>query len=45
LVRRRADGAIVRRAGDVVVGDSLAIRLAEVELDASVETIRKLSTD
>jgi exodeoxyribonuclease VII large subunit len=45
LVRRRADGAIVRRAGDVVVGDSLAIRLAEVELDASVEAIRKLSTD
>lgn len=44
LVRRRADGAIVRRAEDVAEGDRLAVRLAEVELDATVETIRKLST-
>ncbi len=42
LVRRSEDGAIVRRAGDVAEGDVLAIRLAEIELDATVEGVRKL---
>ncbi|MCP4036299.1 MAG: exodeoxyribonuclease VII large subunit [bacterium] len=42
LVRRRADGAIVRRGEDVSVGDSLAVRLAESELDATVERIQEL---
>lgn len=42
LVRRSEDGAIVRRAGDVAQGDVLAIRLAEIELDATVEGVRKL---
>ncbi len=44
LVRRRADDAIVRRAEDVAVGDSLALRLAEAELEATVEKVEKLST-
>jgi exodeoxyribonuclease VII large subunit len=42
LVRRSADAAIVRRSEDVAVGDSLAVRLAEVELDATVVAVRKL---
>jgi exodeoxyribonuclease VII large subunit len=44
LVRRRADDAIVRRAEDVAVGDSLAVRLAEAEIEATVEKVAKLST-
>lgn len=44
LVRRRADDAIVRRAEDVAVGDSLALRLAEAELEATVEKVEKLAT-
>jgi exodeoxyribonuclease VII large subunit len=43
LVRRRADDAIVRRAEDVAVGDSLAVRLAEAEIEATVEKVAKLS--
>jgi exodeoxyribonuclease VII large subunit len=39
LVRRRSDGAIVRNAGDVAVGDSLAIRLAEAALEATVDAV------
>jgi exodeoxyribonuclease VII large subunit len=42
LVRRAADGAIVCRAGDVAEGDALSVRLAEIELDATVEGVRKL---
>ena len=42
LVRRGVDGSIVRRAEDVDAGDSLAIRLAEIELDATVDQVRKL---
>jgi exodeoxyribonuclease VII large subunit len=44
LVRRGADGAIVRRAEDVAEGESLAVRLAEIELDATVIRVRKLPT-
>lgn len=39
LVRRSADGAIVRREGDVAVGDSLAVRLAEVDVEATVSEV------
>ena len=41
IVERAADGAIVRRAGDVAVGDGLRVRLAEGELDARVEAARE----
>lgn len=44
LVRRGADGAIVRGAEDVAEGESLAVRLAEIELDATVIRVRKLPT-
>jgi exodeoxyribonuclease VII large subunit len=37
LVRREADGAIVRRATDVASGDRLKIRLAEGEIAARTE--------
>ena len=40
IVQRRDDGAIVRRAGEVAVGDGLRVRLAEGELDARVEAVR-----
>lgn len=43
IVERAADGAIVRRAGDVAVGDGLRVRLAEGELDARVEAAREAS--
>ena len=39
LVRRSADGAIVRRAQDVAVGDSLAVRLAEIDVEATVDSV------
>ena len=35
-VVQRADGAVVRRPADVATGDSLRLRLAEGELDATV---------
>ena len=41
LVRRAADGAIVRREADLAVGDRLAVRLAEADVDATVEQVRK----
>ena len=43
IVERAVDGAIVRRAGDVAVGDGLRVRLAEGELDARVEAAREAS--
>lgn len=39
LVRRSPDGAIVRRAGDVAVGDSLSVRAAEVDIEATVDKV------
>ncbi len=36
LVRHAGSGAIVRRAGDVVPGDRLAIRTAEADIEAEV---------
>ncbi len=42
LVRRASDGAIVRRADQLVAGDSLAIRVAEAEIDAVVSAARPL---
>ncbi|MDH3520486.1 MAG: hypothetical protein OEM49_08525, partial [Myxococcales bacterium] len=40
LVRRARDGAIVRAAADVGAGEALAIRVAEADLEAVVETVR-----
>ena len=37
------DGAIVRRAEDLEVGESIAVRVAEAELDAVVEAVRTLA--
>ena len=42
LVRRARDGAIVRTAGQLETGERLAIRVAEAELEASVEAVRAL---
>lgn len=39
LVCRSADGAIVRRLGDVTVGDALSVRLAEIDVEARVESV------
>ena len=39
LVRRSADGRVVRRAEDVAVGDVLAVRLAEIDVEATVDEI------
>ncbi len=44
IVRRGRDAAIVREAGQVTRGERLAIRVAEAELDASVERVRALPT-
>jgi hypothetical protein len=41
-VRRARDGAIVRTAGQLEVGERLAVRVAEAELEASVEAVRAL---
>jgi exodeoxyribonuclease VII large subunit len=41
IVQRADDGAIVRRAAEVAVGDGLRVRLAEGELDARVEAVRE----
>jgi exodeoxyribonuclease VII large subunit len=41
IVQRADDGAIVRRAAEVGVGDGLRVRLAEGELDARVEATRE----
>ncbi|MCP5042686.1 MAG: exodeoxyribonuclease VII large subunit [bacterium] len=40
LVRRSADGAIVRGEADVAVGDRLAVRLAQVDVEATVNKLR-----
>ena len=45
LVRRAADGAIVRTAHQVGPGDSLDIRVAEAELKATVASVRSLVAD
>lgn len=37
ICERRADGVIVRRAGDVAPGDAVSVRLAEDTLDCTVE--------
>jgi exodeoxyribonuclease VII large subunit len=42
LVRRARDGAIVRRADQLEAGERLAVRVAEAELEASVEAVRAL---
>ncbi|MHC4164081.1 MAG: exodeoxyribonuclease VII large subunit, partial [Planctomycetota bacterium] len=42
LVRRARDGAIVRSPADVAAGERLAIRVAEAELDATLEAVRAL---
>jgi exodeoxyribonuclease VII large subunit len=42
LVRRADDGAIVRTAADVAHGDRLSIRVAEAELEATLEVARAL---
>ena len=40
LVRRASDGAIVREANEVTVGETVSIRLARAVLEARVETSR-----
>ncbi|MDP6977319.1 MAG: exodeoxyribonuclease VII large subunit [Myxococcota bacterium] len=40
LVRRKRDGAVVRRESEVAVGDALEVRLAEVDLEATVDIVR-----
>jgi exodeoxyribonuclease VII large subunit len=42
LVRRHRDGAIVRRAEDLELGERLSVRLAEAELEAVVESATSL---
>jgi exodeoxyribonuclease VII large subunit len=42
LVRRSDDGTIVRGVGDAGVGDALSVRVAEAELDVSVNRSRRL---
>ena len=42
LVRRARDGEIIRRADQFQPGERLAIRVAEAELEAVVETARPL---
>ncbi|MDJ0848075.1 MAG: exodeoxyribonuclease VII large subunit [Myxococcota bacterium] len=42
LVRRARDGAIVRRPDQVEVGERLAVRVAEADLEAVVEASRPL---
>lgn len=44
LVRKSADGTVVRRAEDVAVGDTLAVRAAEVDLTATIDGIVKRPT-
>lgn len=44
ICERRADGAIVRRADDVEVGDSISILLAEDTLDCRVDATHKGTT-
>ena len=39
LARRAADGGIVRRVGDIAPGERLAVRVAEAEIEASVERV------
>ena len=42
IVRRARDGAVVRSAQQLAAGERLAIRLAEAELEASVERVAPL---
>ena len=39
LARRAADGGIVRRADDIAPGERLSVRVAEAEIEASVERV------
>jgi exodeoxyribonuclease VII large subunit len=39
LAQRAADGGIVRRLGDIAVGERLAVRVAEAEIEARVERV------
>ena len=42
LVRRARDGEIVREGGQVNTGESLSIRVAGAQIEASVESIETL---
>lgn len=42
LVRRARDGVIVREASQLEPGERLAVRLAQAELEARVEAVRRL---
>lgn len=42
VVRRARDGEVVRRAEQLAPGERLAVRVAEAELEASVEAVRPL---
>ncbi len=44
LVRRKRDGGIVRRADEVAVGEALEVRLAEVDLEATVDLVQPRKT-
>jgi len=44
ICERTQDGRIVRRAGDVAVGDSVRIRLEEDQLDCTVDDAREGTT-
>lgn len=42
IVRRASDGAIVRSNREVEPGERIAVRVAEAELDAAVESVRAI---
>jgi exodeoxyribonuclease VII large subunit len=42
LVRRSADGAVVRRAGQAPPGEKLSVRVAEAQIEAVVESVDEL---
>jgi exodeoxyribonuclease VII large subunit len=42
LVRRAADGAVVRRADQAPPGEKLSVRVAEAQIEAAVESVREL---
>jgi exodeoxyribonuclease VII large subunit len=42
VVRRARDGEVVRRASQLAAGERLAVRVAEAELEAAVESVRPL---
>lgn len=45
VVRRSRDGAVLRRADQLAVGERLSVRLAEAELEAAVERVEALPKD